>query len=362
MEKRVTQRDVAREAGVSVGTVCLALRDDRRITAAVRQRVAEAAKALGYVRDPMLASLSAYRHKSAADPAGRLRIAYLCPVEFKDKGDDNTILRGLRERANELGYGLETFFWQRSPEDLARKLRMCRARGIRGIIVQARGDSVGGWPVHLSGFAVVLIGGDPGDVYRSVVAAYFENARRATAHLLDAGYRRVGLLLPVSTPAHVLDRYRTGYLVAAGLGAMNGNTSAITELGRRIFLGGKPADVERWIREERLGAVLLGGAGTSFLPFFERLRTESGGTFGYAILDKKDPESDQVTGMRLARSRIGAEAANTLDAFLAQNRVGHDDDEERGLLLVPGHWDAGTTAPVLPANAKSKQAGPRRAR
>src|SRR4051812_45510213 len=58
---RVTLRDIARAAGVHFSTVSLALRDHPRIPAETRERLRQLARELGYVADPLLASLSSYR-------------------------------------------------------------------------------------------------------------------------------------------------------------------------------------------------------------------------------------------------------------------------------------------------------------
>ncbi len=47
----ITSRDVARLAGVSQPTVSRALRDDPKVSEATKQRVREAALALGYVSE-----------------------------------------------------------------------------------------------------------------------------------------------------------------------------------------------------------------------------------------------------------------------------------------------------------------------
>jgi DNA-binding LacI/PurR family transcriptional regulator len=69
MAGRVSLKDIAADTGVSVSTVSLALTGDRRVTEATRERVRAAAAKLGYVRDPLLASLAAGRFRHAGKPA-----------------------------------------------------------------------------------------------------------------------------------------------------------------------------------------------------------------------------------------------------------------------------------------------------
>ena len=55
-----TMRDVATHLGISHATVSRALRNDPRITEAVRLSVVKAANKLGYKRDPRLAELMSH--------------------------------------------------------------------------------------------------------------------------------------------------------------------------------------------------------------------------------------------------------------------------------------------------------------
>src|SRR5262245_16926091 len=58
---RITVRQIARRLNVSHTTVSRALKDDPRISVAVRKKIRGAAETLGYRPDPMLSALAAYR-------------------------------------------------------------------------------------------------------------------------------------------------------------------------------------------------------------------------------------------------------------------------------------------------------------
>ena len=62
-ERRVTLADIAVRAEVHVTTVSLALRNHPRLPAQTRERIQELAKKMGYVPDPFLRALVAYRGK-----------------------------------------------------------------------------------------------------------------------------------------------------------------------------------------------------------------------------------------------------------------------------------------------------------
>src|ERR1017187_4344007 len=68
--KRVTVRDIARRLNVSHATVSRSLREDRRISEPVRQKVKLMAKEMGYRPDPMLSALAHYRRGNTNAPIG----------------------------------------------------------------------------------------------------------------------------------------------------------------------------------------------------------------------------------------------------------------------------------------------------
>ena len=62
--KQVTVYDIARRVGVSHTTVALALRNHSSVSAKRREQIQSVARDTGYVPDPHLAALAAYRHGS----------------------------------------------------------------------------------------------------------------------------------------------------------------------------------------------------------------------------------------------------------------------------------------------------------
>ena len=66
--RRVSLRDIAKHLGVSHVTVSLALRDNTRISKALREKVRQTAEELGYRPDPMLMALAQYRQGKKVAP------------------------------------------------------------------------------------------------------------------------------------------------------------------------------------------------------------------------------------------------------------------------------------------------------
>ncbi len=67
-ERKVTVRDIAQQAGVHYATVSRALSGHPSIPDHTKERIRTIAKQLGYVPDPMLSALAAYRTRLGRGP------------------------------------------------------------------------------------------------------------------------------------------------------------------------------------------------------------------------------------------------------------------------------------------------------
>ncbi len=135
---RVTMSTVAARIGVSKNTVSLALRHDPQIPVATRARVEQAARELGYVRNPVVAQLMTELRKT--HPGGRRRTLALLNANLDAKAFSRhptvpAYVEGCRRRAAFHGYALNEF-WLHDPALYGERLnRVLRARGVAGLIV-----------------------------------------------------------------------------------------------------------------------------------------------------------------------------------------------------------------------------------
>lgn len=199
MKKRTslpTTRDLAERLDLSHSTVARALRNDPRITEAVRQRVLKAAEKLGYKRDPKLAELMSHMRST-------WRRGYQGALAWvSDQRLDIPFERSVHEvywphaaqRAQELGYTLEPFCGAECA-DAARLSRVFQARGVRGVVlVFYRGFHSEDWKWDWSRFAWAYFGVLPeGLNVDSVDADATTNLLTLFATLASKGYRRIGI-------------------------------------------------------------------------------------------------------------------------------------------------------------------------
>ncbi len=192
-----TMRDVAAHLGISHATVSRALRNDPRITAAVRLSVVKAANKLGYKRDPKMAELMSHVRATKAR-AFQGTLAWITDHDIRipaESAPHELYWEFAAKRAEELGYKLERFAHV-SPADSARIGRRLIALGIQGIIVQQfkAPFHLPDWKLDWKRFAL-LHNGSCQTVLSidSVDADDIGNCVQVFTRLTKLGYRRIGI-------------------------------------------------------------------------------------------------------------------------------------------------------------------------
>lgn len=198
-------KDVAREAGVSVGTVSNVINRPDSVPEATRARVQRAITRLGYVRSESARQLR----------AGRSRIVALLVLDMANPFFVD-VARGAERAARAAGLGVMVCNSAESPQEEAAYLSLFAEQRVRGVLVTPADAGASG---NLAAFRrhripfVLVDRVSAGAAECSVSVDDVAGGRMALAHLLTAGHRRIAY---VSGPAHlqqVRDR-RTGALAA----------------------------------------------------------------------------------------------------------------------------------------------------
>ena len=184
MGRRVTIKDVAREAGVSVTTVSQALNDPvgSRVAASTRDHVQAVAQRLGYRASPAARALRTSRTDTIA-----LIGHDLVTTEFLGR-----MLRGAQDEVRGRG-GLLIVADTGEDEDAV--VRTLIDHQVDGVILGAFYHQELRVPASLAGMPTVLVNAFTADpAYSSVVPDEVAGGRLATEVLLAAGHRRVAML------------------------------------------------------------------------------------------------------------------------------------------------------------------------
>ena len=181
----VSIKDVARHAGVSVGTVSNALNKPDEVSADTLARVLESVEALGYVRN---------------DAARRLRAGISSTVGFVVLDGQNPffndVVRGAEDEASRHGIAVLVGNTDEDPAREGMYLDLFEEQRVRGVLIAPYGDITRRLTqLRERGIPAVLV--DRMNVegtFSSVATDSVVGGRMAAEHLLDAGRRRLAFV------------------------------------------------------------------------------------------------------------------------------------------------------------------------
>jgi DNA-binding LacI/PurR family transcriptional regulator len=342
--KRVTIYDLAAKIGVSHATVALALRNHHRISEKRRQQVQRVAAELGYVRDPMLAALAAYRSRNA--PAKlQNAIAWINHWEQPEKlrgahQEFDAYWRGAEKAARHFGYRLEEFRWE--PKFSARRFeQILLTRGIRGVLVPPH-PVVPDWGDFDWGkFSVIRFGlSVPSPDSHLVTADQLRAVLMAVRRISELGYRRIGLVIPGDQDQRLGGNFIGGFAAAQQFYKLAVLPPLLAE--EHFFV----ADIAKgsrllaqWLNKHKPDAVL-----TSVTSLPEMLRK----------LGRRIPKHIAVAGTSLDvpvdagidqhSEAIGRMAVEMLVSQINLNELGEPADPAR--ILIESRWRDGKSLPL----------------
>lgn len=205
MALRVCLRDVARKAGVAVSTASLALRNDRHVQAATRERVQAAAAELDYRANPHLSSLGRRRLQLQKDEQVPLML-----ISAESAATLRDTVATLEPHAAGLGYTIDSMQLDeiRDPAAFSRRLY---TRGYQGLLLHRLSNTAILDALRLEVLSMVgldlFVGRVPIEIVRP---DYFSAAFRIYRILRERGFRRIGTVLSIDPAFHRDDQDRAG--------------------------------------------------------------------------------------------------------------------------------------------------------
>lgn len=327
---RITQQDVAKAAGVSRGAISLALHGHPSIPPETRERIRKIAAELGYIPDPMLTALAAYRHgRRPAEFRGTIGWIAHTTSEFKWKTIPHfvTYLEAARQRAEFHGYKVEVLDLGEMKLSLQRAGVIAKSRGIDGVLLCPQPYphmDLADFP--WADFAAVTFGYSIAHPkLHSVAPAQYRASFNTMKELLARGYRRIGLALNPEHDERTDHNYLAGYLAAWEL---HDATERIP-----VCRDDNPVG---WIKQQRLDAVITGD-----VKLLEKISSDGVSAprdVGVACPLLPSPES-YMSGMWEDNQQIGRAAVDFLVSLLHQGERGIPSHPQR--LLIEGIWVPG---------------------
>ncbi|MDL9979243.1 LacI family DNA-binding transcriptional regulator [Microbacterium sp. ASV49] len=224
----VSVRDVAEDAGVSVGTVSNVLNRPEKVSAETVARVQSAIARLGFVRNDAARQLR----------AGRSRTIGLVVLDLRNPFFTE-VARGAEERAN--AHGL-TVLVANSDENADREavhLDLFEEQRALGVLVTPVAENIPRLALMRDrGIPTVLVDRESRDVrFASVAVDDVEGGRVAAEHLLSVGRRRLAFVGGPVSIRQVSDRLEGAQAAVAAAGAaleFIGTAALTVDEGRRV--------------------------------------------------------------------------------------------------------------------------------
>lgn len=179
-------------------TVSRALRNQSRISEAMRDKIQAKAIAMGYHPDPALTALVHYRHSRMATPV-RAAMAWFNrwpdPTQLRKFKEFDLYWQGAETAAKRLGFHLEEFVVNEAMSP-ARMAQILYTRNVRGILLPP-GPFLDGWIQKFpwSQFSVVWMGRPTDDLpVHAVTSDQSLNTMLAVRKIRALGYKRIGFI------------------------------------------------------------------------------------------------------------------------------------------------------------------------
>ncbi|MBK1880442.1 LacI family DNA-binding transcriptional regulator [Pelagicoccus mobilis] len=320
---RITIADIARQAGVSKATVSMALRGMPEIRNETRDRINKLAKEMGYRADPSLSKIAASRWRNRQAQQGSMLAMIDLVDSSSEQPDDECLLSGAKERADELGYGFESFKVA-SERELSSLSRVLYHRGVEGVVINVSGNIPYLDQFPWQRFSCVMLGGNR-DVngINSVDTDERSELSIALNNVFEKGYKRVGLVLSGDS----LSLERDFVLKGAFEGVMRKRFGSEAIAPVLMLSDEDSIDLGKWAKEQNLDVVIaydddVFGAIENTGVGFVSLRTA-----------RKD---GAVAGISDVSRRVGKVGVDSLDQLV---RVGNKGlSQESVCCSVSGSW------------------------
>jgi LacI family transcriptional regulator len=314
--------DIAKAAGVSRNAVSLALRQSPEISAAMREKIAAVALKLGYERNPALGHvMSQMRRRSGPGSMGTIAVfnANQDSHAFRKHPTVPVYLRGAMQRAEGLGYALDTFWLFEEGVDSRRWLEILESRGVLGVLFigMMRENRLPEFIVPVvERFPCVVTGVRTRAPALSFACAdHHIVALRAFEKALELGYTRPGLVLDSQIDYLVERRFSAGYMSGQALIAPENRIRPFSD----AVLGSVPESFRRWLTEERPDVIFT--LYNTVRHWLEALAVDVPGDMGLIQLEWREGRPDWA-GMNQHNDICGEVALDMLISMIHNGERG----------------------------------------
>lgn len=339
---RVTQREVAQAAGVSLATVSRVFSGHPHISESTREHVRTIASGIGYRPSPGISAIQTARWQTGSTP-NFSRLAVVLTSDPHQRGYARAVLAPNSQfprQAEAHGYGIETLELERfSASALRRKLEFLRVDGIVVPMASALSEAttrvLAEWP------CVGMMSQTLRVPFPVVHPDELMHSHEVTERILAAGYRRTAVVIPQEPISR-------GVIARLG-GILAAKAFLQPDLQTPLFFAGKTSmTLPEFIRHHSCDSLIL------YSSQHRReinLRIPRGRRFGIAALNVWD-EDHETSGIQNAPEHFHERVLSLLDTMVRSSTTGASIPDLRELVRFP--WQEGTTLPVVRSRASSR--------
>jgi LacI family transcriptional regulator len=352
VHRRVTMQDIANEVGVTKATISLALKNDPRISVAMRATIAAKADEMQYCPSPLVNALMQEIRTQRVSKNNGITIAVLIEGSPDDKRLQmptySAVLNGIKRQARSQGFCVEFFFTQDPALSVDSLNRIFHSRGIRALLYS---DFFGSHNTELprvnwdSMAAMTFNRFYPELRVHRVLMDHHQNALLALDNLKASGCQRVGLPLGHNLDAGLNYTISSAYMVWCHL---HQNRYQIPFLPLLEAKKTKPAFI-KWMKKHKPDGIVTHQCGIIHWLREEGIRVPE--DVGVALTNVD--ECFEASGVDNRHEVIGSVAMNVLGGQLLRNEIGPQSDPR--FILVPGRWQNGnTTQPAVSSHLPNR--------
>lgn len=356
MPRRITIRDIAEHAGVHFSTVSLALRDSPKLRPELRARIRAIADKIGYVPDPAMAALSAYRN--AVRP-----VHYQSTLAWVNNWPVQTELRrvktfelyyqGAVARARGLGFRIDELWLHAPGMTPASAHTILRARNITGLLIAPQPFAHTPLHLNLSDFSALAFGYSLQPSNLHVVTNHqYQSVQLLLHELLRLGYRRIGLFIRADWNEKVNNAYLSGMLLVQHQQPPGDRVPPL--LPRHD----NETEFRSWFNEHRPDVVVaIDRVVRTWIEKGLSLRIPEDVGLAHPNVDSEEP---WWAGIYQNDRLIGATAVDFLAGMLQRNERGIPGTPIR--TLIEGVWKPGPSVRDITASPAPQRRKPRKRR
>ena len=316
-------------------TVSRVMRGAPKVAAATRQRVLDAAQALGYEPDPHLARLM-----HSVRSRKKIGLRAVIAVIREHVPEDGLLsasyqyvpVEDIRRRAHGHGYAVEEFFLGRDGLTPERLQQVLHARGIEAVIVSPQSMQLPCSRLDYSPFAAVTFGNAMQQPALHMCAGNMTLGIQNAAEQLSArGYRRIG----VAVTQWIVNRSQFGYtggLFHWQLGLASEDRVPLLLFPENDISLGYDA-FQQWMNDHRPDALIT--FDTHIPAWLKQLGLRVPEDIGFVAHDWT-PKMSGLAGIYQRRDHLAAAAVDILVSQLSQHE--HGVPEVPRQIMTPPQW------------------------